>query len=123
MKIKKYINKFNKKLIDKTLTKINYSFFTCIKNYNKKSYTELLSFLESFNEKEVRKMEVKSNIEISSNSECVALLPIGIYSQKQDIKKKIYSLVKRIIDIIGGICGVILLIPITIRNFYSSKNF
>ena len=68
-------------------------------------------------------MEIKTNAEISANLESMALIPIGIYPQRTDIKQKLYSLIKRIIDIIGGICGLILLIPITIRNFYSTKNF
>ena len=35
---------------------------------------------------------------------------------------KIQEVVKRVVDIIGGIFGTLLLIPITLRNIYSTKN-
>ena len=35
---------------------------------------------------------------------------------------KIQEVVKRAVDIIGGIFGTLLLIPITVRNIYSTKN-
>ena len=62
------------------------------------------------------------NIRTDSMDEHVSLLPVIIYPGKVDIKKKIYDIVKRGIDIIGGIFGLILLIPLTIRNIYSTKD-
>ena len=35
---------------------------------------------------------------------------------------KIQEVIKRVVDIIGGIFGTLLLIPITLRNIYSTKN-
>ena len=35
---------------------------------------------------------------------------------------KIQEVVKRAVDIIGGIFGTLLLIPITVRNIYRTKN-
>ena len=35
---------------------------------------------------------------------------------------KIQEVIKRTVDIIGGIFGTLLLIPITLRNIYSTKN-
>ena len=37
-------------------------------------------------------------------------------------KGKIQEVIKRTVDIIGGIFGTLLLIPITLRNIYSTKN-
>ena len=61
------------------------------------------------------------NIKAEEVNDCVALMPVGLYIPKTDIKGKIYNIVKRGIDIIGGIVGLILLIPITIRNIHSTK--
>ena len=36
--------------------------------------------------------------------------------------RKIQEVIKRTVDIIGGIFGTLLLIPITLRNIYSTKN-
>ena len=65
------------------------------------------------------KMDV--NFKVNEVDECVALIPIRLHMPKTNLKRKIYNIAKRGIDIIGGIFGSILLIPITIRNIYSTK--
>ncbi len=57
-------------------------------------------------------------------NECVALVPIGVYTRETDTKKKFfYNIIKRMIDIIVGICGLIFLIPIIMRNICSANDF
>lgn len=44
-----------------------------------------------------------------------------ILKKEIDVKKVLYKLVKRIIDIFGGVIGVVLLIPITIGVYITKK--
>lgn len=42
-------------------------------------------------------------------------------NEKINVKEKIYSIIKRMIDIVGGLFGVLLLIPITIGIYIARK--
>lgn len=42
-------------------------------------------------------------------------------NQKINVKEKMYSIIKRMIDIVGGLFGVLLLIPITIGIYITKK--
>ena len=43
--------------------------------------------------------------------------------EKTDVRKAVYGVFKRIIDILGGFVGVILLIPVTIGNILGGAIF
>ncbi len=55
-------------------------------------------------------------------AENVILPPAKLYIPEIKENRKVYDILKRGIDIVGGLFGLILLIPITIRNIYSTKN-
>jgi len=61
-------------------------------------------------------MEInQGKIEYISNSDITALVPYNDVSMyKSKVKMKIEKVLKRTIDIMGGLCGVIALIPLTI---------
>ena len=61
------------------------------------------------------------NLRTEQMNDCVALVPVGIYTQKVDAKKMVERVIKRIVDIIAGIVGCILLIPLTIGIFIAQR--
>ena len=66
-------------------------------------------------------MDVKPNIETNSVSDCIALMPTNIYATKLNIRQKMCKVIKRTIDIIAGLVGVVILIPLTIVVFIAHK--
>lgn len=65
-------------------------------------------------------MDVRSEILYQdSNMENVSLIPIKL--ERNRIIVKIEKILKRALDILGGICGTILLIPITIGIWIANK--
>ncbi len=66
-------------------------------------------------------MEMKPNIETSSSTECIALMPINLYETKLSIKQKLCQITKRAVDILAGLVGTIILIPLTISIYIAHK--
>ena len=66
-------------------------------------------------------MEMKPNIETSSSTECIALMPINLYETKLSIKQKLCQITKRAVDILAGLVGTIILIPLTIAIYIAHK--
>ena len=66
-------------------------------------------------------MEIKTNAEINSDFETIALMPLDLYETKLNIKQKVCCIIKRAIDIVAGIVGVILIIPLTIAIYIAHK--
>ena len=67
-------------------------------------------------------MEINYNGEIlDSNSQCLEMIPISLYRPKFNIKRKLYNIAKRTINIIAGIFGVILMVPVTIGIYIAQR--
>ena len=66
-------------------------------------------------------MEIRvSNCEYEMNNATTDLVPITSINYKNKFKTKIESIIKRTLDIIGGIVGVIALIPTTILIYIAN---
>lgn len=61
------------------------------------------------------------NLSAEEMNECVELMPINLYRTKLNIKQKICLMIKRTIDIVAGLLGCVLLIPITIAIYIAHK--
>ena len=67
-------------------------------------------------------MDVNYDDEVLKNTtQCLEIIPVNVYIPKVDLKRKIYNIVKRGIDIIAGIFGVILMVPITIGIYIAQR--
>ena len=67
-------------------------------------------------------MDINYDVEVlENNAQCLEMIPVNGFSTKSTIKKKIYNLVKRSLDIIAGAFGVILMIPTTIGIFIAQR--
>lgn len=62
----------------------------------------------------------KVNIEYTPDSTVTALVPIQTTFDRSRITLKLEKIFKRIIDIVGGICGVIALVPLTIGIYIAN---
>lgn len=64
--------------------------------------------------------ETKVNIDVAKGNVAEDISNVSVKKYKETlVDKKIYTITKRIIDIIGAIVGILLLIPITIGIFIS----
>ena len=67
-------------------------------------------------------MDVNYNIETSENTvQCLELIPMSIQRTHLTFKQKICVIIKRLADIIISLCGLIILIPVTIGVFIAHK--
>ena len=66
-------------------------------------------------------MDVRNNALTLENDNVESLALISGKSEKSNFVLKIEKIVKRAIDVVGGFCGVLLLIPITIAIWIANK--
>ena len=61
------------------------------------------------------------NVNAEEQAKSLELMPFNIYEEKTTIKEKIVSAIHEFVDVIAGILGVLLLIPITIGIYIAKK--